>query len=1359
MKKKLGILLGIVFFSFAVSAQIVITSGVETLHADITGITNLTRQNDINGNPSNVYTYRRSDINLDISIHTYVTIVGGECEPTNYMFGIGVVKTHLVTGFFYEPNTLGYPYWPKVSDLTVDEQDLSNSILNGEIDFTRHYKSQHSVTFQVTIQMWDEYTPNCSEPHSASLGFFLFPEATPQEMAMTAQANASGSDQAFWKQGNCNACTKKGVPGFGVSTVSLVPGFSDQDYGYSSLGPDIDCSRYFSNPGIMGMFGESWNFAYEQELLASKKMVQYQNGTGAKEVYYLQNDTVSPYTYNPSFSNRKKMRYYPAETRFEIFDPDSKLYSDLQLYATDNDTMHFHLSGIRDMNGNAVNITYNGQQKISSITDAAGRSTVFQYGPGDRCTQMTLPDGRSCTYQYNSAGQLIQVTDIYANDVGFTYDSGGYIASMRVNQDVATFTYYTNGGHRFLTSVTNLDGNTTQYYPDVLSSGIRWNRITDPSGNATMYEIDAQTGSTIAKEDIATGARQEMKYNENKMLTDLFLPSGDVSKTVYDSLKRVIQTIDFRGIASTFQYDSLDNMIEYTDAEGHSWEWTYNAQRRITETRTPMGKTETFTYYPDGLVMTHTYGTLQTYSYAYDSFGNIISVTYPTGGVGLYEYDNTGLRCTGYTDPMGNHTAFEFDALDRITTTTNPDGTTSTTIYDCCAQTGTIDENGNVTSIERTPLLQITKITDAEGHTWNYTLDGAGRVVEKIRPDNTKYQYTYNSSGKMSEETDPFNESAQMSYDLNGLLSGITDQSGNVSTFQRSKNGNVTLLTIANTPVTYNRDSLERITSVINARGQTVNYSYNADGLIQTSTSNDMNDIYVYNEINQLISASNSESILTIEYNERNAINQFTYDGSRQFNFYFDLNNKLIRTKYSDNSEAKVNRDSRERVTSLVIGTDSAGFTSDAASNLLRIHRSNGVNTLIRRNKTYEKTALRLFNQTDTLMKWDYTRNAMGYITRESRSGILCSDTVFMPADTGGFYQQGNQLTTWQNLSYSYDDDGNLIQVNPDAFTATYDELNRLTEWTQDDGTVKAQYFYNAIGYVSKKLVQKGATTIIYHFFYDAKNRVIEITQDDASAGWKFYYNDNSLIAGKTGTGFYFYHYDHQGNTVALSDRSGNIVKTYAYDAWGKILKETGTLDQPFKYSGAWGVMHEYNYLYRMPYRFYDSFTGRFLQRDPSGFKNGVNLYQYAKNEPVNFIDPSGLETDEDPSDEDPVKTEDNSSSGNQEDQDITDGNNIPDPNKDIYSEALLGVNFLCRVIKEIPIIQNLPTPDPNNPMPSLPEMADYAFQYWSGRIADEVRRKARDAEKMILDAAKKEAESGSNPKRNSASDRYRYSK
>ena len=43
--------------------------------------------------------------------------------------------------------------------------------------------------------------------------------------------------------------------------------------------------------------------------------------------------------------------------------------------------------------------------------------------------------------------------------------------------------------------------------------------------------------------------------------------------------------------------------------------------------------------------------------------------------------------------------------------------------------------------------------------------------------------------------------------------------------------------------------------------------------------------------------------------------------------------------------------------------------------------------------------------------------------------------------------------------------------------------------------------------------------------------------------------------------------------------------------------------------------------------RYYDADTGRFISEDPSGFNGGINLYAYCNSNPVNFVDPSGLDT------------------------------------------------------------------------------------------------------------------------------------
>ena len=55
--------------------------------------------------------------------------------------------------------------------------------------------------------------------------------------------------------------------------------------------------------------------------------------------------------------------------------------------------------------------------------------------------------------------------------------------------------------------------------------------------------------------------------------------------------------------------------------------------------------------------------------------------------------------------------------------------------------------------------------------------------------------------------------------------------------------------------------------------------------------------------------------------------------------------------------------------------------------------------------------------------------------------------------------------------------------------------------------------------------------------------------------------------------------------------------------------------------------MYEPNGLYYTRARYYDPSVCRFISEDPSGFDGGdVNLYAYCKNNPINLIDPFGLE-------------------------------------------------------------------------------------------------------------------------------------
>jgi RHS repeat-associated protein len=67
-----------------------------------------------------------------------------------------------------------------------------------------------------------------------------------------------------------------------------------------------------------------------------------------------------------------------------------------------------------------------------------------------------------------------------------------------------------------------------------------------------------------------------------------------------------------------------------------------------------------------------------------------------------------------------------------------------------------------------------------------------------------------------------------------------------------------------------------------------------------------------------------------------------------------------------------------------------------------------------------------------------------------------------------------------------------------------------------------------------------------------------------------------------------------------------------------------GEVKQPYGYTGREWDKELGLYYYRA--RYYDPKGGRFISKDPIGFEGGdVNLYRYVKNQPVDWIDPSGL--------------------------------------------------------------------------------------------------------------------------------------
>jgi len=107
---------------------------------------------------------------------------------------------------------------------------------------------------------------------------------------------------------------------------------------------------------------------------------------------------------------------------------------------------------------------------------------------------------------------------------------------------------------------------------------------------------------------------------------------------------------------------------------------------------------------------------------------------------------------------------------------------------------------------------------------------------------------------------------------------------------------------------------------------------------------------------------------------------------------------------------------------------------------------------------------------------------------------------------------------------------------------------------------------------------------------------------------------------------------DVRGNLLALLDESGDIAESYRYDGFGRMRVFDGTgaeltasvLGNPFgfackRYDPTTALCH-------FGARWYDPALGRFISPDPLGFVDGPNPYAYCAGDPVNFVDPWGLD-------------------------------------------------------------------------------------------------------------------------------------
>ena len=221
---------------------------------------------------------------------------------------------------------------------------------------------------------------------------------------------------------------------------------------------------------------------------------------------------------------------------------------------------------------------------------------------------------------------------------------------------------------------------------------------------------------------------------------------------------------------------------------------------------------------------------------------------------------------------------------------------------------------------------------------------------------------------------------------------------------------------------------------------------------------------------------------------------------------------------------------------------------------------------------------------------------------------------------------------SWTNGRLSYLSKGSIRPIGSpnQSYSFTYNGRGQRTSKT----------YSNFPGLVTQIDYLRSCTT---NYTYDIKGRLISETRtssysDNTSIVRKFdYLYEDTEIVGIIYTfdgtsGVYYYDKNHKGDVIAILDNSGNAVVKYKYDAYGNCSYLGSTNmnlaeSNPIRYRSYY--FDEDTGLYYLNARYYNPEWRRFISPDNTAYLdpdsvNGLNLYAYCLNDPVNYCDPSG---------------------------------------------------------------------------------------------------------------------------------------
>jgi RHS repeat-associated protein/uncharacterized repeat protein (TIGR02059 family) len=827
---------------------------------------------------------------------------------------------------------------------------------------------------------------------------------------------------------------------------------------------------------------------------------------------------------------------------------------------------------------------YNGQTvTLGGTNDSCGASAPNSSLP---CATIN-PDAVVSQLGYDSSGDLTSSATLDGNGGGelatttYGYDSDGELTTVTApdgNLAGATAATYTT------TNVYNADGELTSKTVSHTGGGI--------TARTTSYGYD-DNGNQTSLTDPRT-KETDYKYTADDQLSLVTDPDSQQTLTCYDGDGNIAETVPAVGVAAN-SLTPASCPTSYPSSYGDRL-----ASNATTYSYDPLGdRTVVTTPAPAGQ------SGHETTTNAYDEGGRLTKTTAPPAS-----------NDTGAPNQV---TAYGYDNADELTSVTRASGTSAESTTSYCYdpdgdKTASVAPDGNTSGIPS--CATSSPYQTSSNHQTGYSYDSLGELVSETRPPTTAApsgqttSYTYDPAGNELSSQDPNGVTTTNTYTpLNQLATvGYSGSSAHSVSYGYDASGNRLSMSDASGSSSYVYDPFNELTSSQNGAGQTLTYSYNADG--QTSG--------ITYPLGAGASWATSDTV------------SYGYDNADELNSITDFNGNTI--SIGNTPDGLPN--------SLGLGSsgDTLSTTYDATDTPSDISLGHGSTLLDLSYSDVPAGGISSETTTPTTSTspaaYDY--DAQNRVTQLTPGGGSTLNYAFdasgnlttLPTNASGTYDNTSELTSSTladtTTNYTYDSDGQRLQASQGGSTITSATYNGAQEVTSYNNTAAnmSTATYDGDGLRTRTTITpSGGSATTQDYLWDTSGPTPQLLMDSTNA---YIYGPGTAAIEQVklsdGTITYLLA-DRLGSVRGTINASGSLTNSTSYDAWGNPQTSGGLTNTPFGYAGNYTDPTGLTYNIR---RYYDPQTGQFISVDPAVDQTEAP-YAYVDGDPVNGTDPLGL--------------------------------------------------------------------------------------------------------------------------------------